>query len=67
MTQKSKTLDCFKDYKAFAEKHTFNTLLSVQGPEYKDAASKLVEHSFFFKALCSENGSGYLSFASKPF
>lgn len=49
MTQKSKTLDCFKNYKNFAKKHSASSFKSVHVHECNNSASRLNETFQFLR------------------
>lgn len=66
-TEKFKTLDCFKEYKAFAGKHTSNTLQSAHVREYHSPTSKPQKQLLLLKGLRSDNGAEYLSSIFKSF
>lgn len=67
MTHKSKVLDCFKDYKALAEKHTSKNLQRIRVHEYHNPESAQTEDPLLLKALRSDNGGEYLSSDFKSF
>lgn len=67
MSHKSKALDCFKDYKASAEKHKKTNLQTLHIHELHGSVLVQADDSLLLEALSSENGGEYLSTEFKYF
>ena len=61
MTHKSKVIDCFKHFKALAEKHTAKRLESLHVHEFHGSGSVRADDASLLQALRSDNGGEYLS------